>query len=267
GKGKGKNISKALPMTVTADSFKHKKAIKNPTLRKLNNKLAGELLLLRLNIIASDNGFTTPANQSEKFGDLFYEEPTDTGTPYYGKELREISAYFDSILTYGKRLTNVNYSQLASVAEKLNTAFASPDTITLNDTVSLYVGGFKLKGFKMMSEVPYLRRDLGIPPRAHSSAIIKDETPSVFSLEQNYPNPFNPNTTIRFSLPLDASVSLRVFDILGREVSSILQNEELEEGEYEFDFDATKLSSGVYFYKLSADNGKFNSIRRMLLLK
>lgn len=91
------------------------------------------------------------------------------------------------------------------------------------------------------------------------SSIVKD-----FSLEQNYPNPFNPNTKINFAIPKTDHISLRVYDILGREVR-VLINEDLTQGEYEYDFDAKGLSSGMYYYSLRA--GEYVSVKKMVLVK
>ncbi|MFQ5606236.1 MAG: T9SS type A sorting domain-containing protein [bacterium] len=88
--------------------------------------------------------------------------------------------------------------------------------------------------------------------------------PSEFVLHQNYPNPFNPSTTVRFSLPRRERVILKVFDILGREVATLV-DEELPSGEHSVVFDAKNLSSGVYFYQLTA--GQSSQIRKALLMK
>ncbi len=85
-----------------------------------------------------------------------------------------------------------------------------------------------------------------------------------FTLSQNYPNPFNPNTNIKFSLPKQTIVQLKVFDVLGREVASLV-DEQLNIGEYSVDFNATGLSSGIYFYKLTA--GEFVTSKKMMLIK
>jgi len=92
----------------------------------------------------------------------------------------------------------------------------------------------------------------------------KNEIPTVFSLQQNYPNPFNPGTKINYSIPKESFVSLKVYDILGKEVVALI-NEEQPLGSYEVDFDASNLSAGVYFYKLQA--GDFVQTRKMLLIK
>ncbi len=88
--------------------------------------------------------------------------------------------------------------------------------------------------------------------------------PTAISLYQNYPNPFNPTTTIRFSLPHRSLVSLKVFDVLSREVATLVEGE-LNPGEQSVVFDAKNLPSGVYFYRLSA--GSFVEQRKMVLMK
>jgi photosystem II stability/assembly factor-like uncharacterized protein len=94
--------------------------------------------------------------------------------------------------------------------------------------------------------------------------------PTEFSLEQNYPNPFNPATKIKFKLADDSKVSLKVFDVLGREIATLL-NSDLSGGEHTVNFSAKGgMQSGVYFYRLEANgnNGKnFISIKKMILLK
>jgi len=90
------------------------------------------------------------------------------------------------------------------------------------------------------------------------------EIPSEFNLNQNYPNPFNPYTTIRFEIPRRSFVSLRAYDILGREVATLI-NSEMGAGRFKAVFDGTALSSGIYFYRLSA--GGFQLSKRFLLLK
>jgi hypothetical protein len=85
-----------------------------------------------------------------------------------------------------------------------------------------------------------------------------------FVLRQNYPNPFNPSTTIMYDLPKDSRVSLKVFDILGREVTTLV-NEDQKAGRRSVEWNAIRLSSGVYFYRLEA--GNFVSVKKLLLLK
>ncbi|MFA7362169.1 MAG: T9SS type A sorting domain-containing protein [Candidatus Kapaibacterium sp.] len=90
------------------------------------------------------------------------------------------------------------------------------------------------------------------------------EIPSVYSLSQNYPNPFNPSTKINFSLPKQGLVTLKIYDILGREVRTLV-NEIKAAGNYTVDFNASEYSSGVYFYRLQSQG--FTDIKKMMLIK
>lgn len=92
----------------------------------------------------------------------------------------------------------------------------------------------------------------------------EDFIPSSFTLEQNYPNPFNPATVIKYSIPEEAKVQLKIFNALGQEVSSLV-NELQQAGSYKISFNAKNLSSGIYFYTISA--GKYTSTRKMVLIK
>jgi len=91
-----------------------------------------------------------------------------------------------------------------------------------------------------------------------------NQLPTVFSLQQNYPNPFNPTTKIKYSVPQSSNVVIKVFDVLGNEIETLV-NEEKPVGNYEVKFDATALPSGIYFYQLKA--GDFTQVKKMLLLK
>lgn len=88
--------------------------------------------------------------------------------------------------------------------------------------------------------------------------------PANLSLKQNYPNPFNPNTKIRFSIPENGMVTLKVFDILGREVETLINKEQIA-GNYEVEFNGTNYTSGLYFYQLQYNNSIL--VRKMLILK
>ncbi|HEY5124119.1 MAG TPA: T9SS type A sorting domain-containing protein [Ignavibacteria bacterium] len=94
--------------------------------------------------------------------------------------------------------------------------------------------------------------------------LISNEIPSSYSLSQNYPNPFNPRTVVRFQLSVVSNVVLKVYDVMGREVQTLV-NEKLSAGTYEVTFDGSNLTSGIYFYKLTA--GNFVETKRMILIK
>jgi hypothetical protein len=95
------------------------------------------------------------------------------------------------------------------------------------------------------------------------------EGPQVFVLSQNYPNPFNPSTMINFSLPVDSHVIIELFNTLGEKVDE-LTNHDFSIGSHEVNFDASKLSNGVYYYKINAtgvDGSSFVSTKKMVLMK
>ncbi len=89
-------------------------------------------------------------------------------------------------------------------------------------------------------------------------------TPKEFSLSQNYPNPFNPNTVIKYQLPISSQVAIKVYDLLGNEIKTLV-NEEKPAGFYEVEFNASNLSSGFYIYKITA--GNFIQTKKMIVLK
>ncbi|MEO6693886.1 MAG: T9SS type A sorting domain-containing protein [Ignavibacteria bacterium] len=90
------------------------------------------------------------------------------------------------------------------------------------------------------------------------------QIPREFAIAQNYPNPFNPSTSISFDIPSLSEVSLSVFDLTGREIASLV-NETLEPGSYSYKWNASQLSSGIYFYRIKA--GSFVQTKKMVLIK
>jgi D-alanyl-D-alanine carboxypeptidase len=90
------------------------------------------------------------------------------------------------------------------------------------------------------------------------------QTPVRYSLNQNYPNPFNPSTTIEFTLPKSEFVELKVFNILGKEVSTVVSNK-LNQGNHTYQFDGKNLASGIYYYQLVA--GEYREVKKMILLR
>jgi hypothetical protein len=88
--------------------------------------------------------------------------------------------------------------------------------------------------------------------------------PTQYSLEQNYPNPFNPSTMIRYTLPVSGRVAVRVYNILGQVVATLVDGTQ-NAGTYDVSFSASALSSGVYFYRI--ESGSFEAVKKMMLLK
>jgi hypothetical protein len=109
------------------------------------------------------------------------------------------------------------------------------------------------------NEIPYDGSDY-TPLSTENGKLI----PAEFSLIQNYPNPFNPSSKIRFAVPNSTVVSLKVYDILGNVVAELV-NETMSAGNYEVEFNAAGLSSGIYFYQMKA--GSFIQTKKMILIK
>ena len=93
---------------------------------------------------------------------------------------------------------------------------------------------------------------------------INISTPEKYSLSQNFPNPFNPTTSIQFSIPVDGNINIQIFDMAGKEVMTLL-NEQKPAGQYSVQVNGNNLSSGIYYYKIKA--GNFSAIKKMTLIK
>jgi predicted nucleic acid-binding Zn finger protein len=97
---------------------------------------------------------------------------------------------------------------------------------------------------------------------------LTESIPMSYALYQNYPNPFNPTTKIAYDIPRDAKVKLIIYDILGREVKTLVNNEFKTAGKYITEFNGSYLSSGIYFARILVNEGKdFNAVKKLVLLK
>jgi len=128
---------------------------------------------------------------------------------------------------------------------------------------------FSMYGYVKGATGPFgdttLTTDVFVAPVPFTVSGVDDNiTVNSFALEQNYPNPFNPSTSIKYTVPERSNVTLKVFDMLGREVS-VLVNKTQEAGSYSVNFDASKLSSGMYLYSINA--GNYNATKKMILMK
>lgn len=242
---------------------------------KHNNLFLANLLALKINIAASDAGKTPPG-----FGDLIYLDTQDS--PWFTSQadwtVEEIAELADDMLTNWEGLTYQQYEDVNGVLALINASFADSLPIGVEDTVSWLGGKLVLNGVRPLSEVPiFLDVDGMAAPRTVRFLSEFPVLPGVFTLEQNYPNPFNPTTTIRFTLDEPAVVTLKVFTMAGQHVATLAEHEYLDEGPWDYDFDAGRLSSGVYLYTLSVQTvdedeessapQAYREVRKMLLLK
>lgn len=160
-------------------------------------------------------------------------------------------AYICGYSTYGHNVyhTTNDGEDWTAVVKGLTTN--NVISLALDSSGYIYAGTFNQGLFKSVSSTTYVIK-------------LNDINVTQFYLSQNYPNPFNPTTKIEFQISNAGPVSLRIYDILGREVATLI-NEEKPAGNYEVEFDGGNLSSGVYFYKLQA--GDFIQTKKMILLR
>ena len=258
GKSTGKKLAKAI----------------KPKRDNYNNKFLEQGMLFKLNIAAS-KVFVTPNG----FEDLILDTSfTFMGRDIYGLSLKQIANYMDSLATFWSlnSVTNSDayknlYSFSENILRRINEGFSatfdtSNYTVDQNAVLNLKKSyAVTLDGVAYPSiDVPIVKDNSG---KNLNEDFLDAEnfSPTKFSLQQNYPNPFNPKTTILFSLVDVENVSLKIYDVLGREISTLINNEEMESGFYEIDFDATNLNSGIYFYKLTTNN--FSEMKKMILVK
>lgn len=161
--------------------------------------------------------------------------------------------YFESNSNGADTTKTMTISMLDSIAETFG--------LNVGDSALALWSGWAYNGFDSASTNTFIivikRTTVGIEN-------ISSEIPNSFALYNNYPNPFNPVTNIKFDLPKNVQATLKVFDISGREVATLV-NQEMLAGSYNYIWDATAMSSGIYFYELSTP--EFRKVNRMVLVK
>ncbi|PID29956.1 MAG: hypothetical protein CR982_01805 [Candidatus Cloacimonadota bacterium] len=162
-----------------------------------------------------------------------------------------------------------NYSQALTLANEMRSNAVNNDQLLCADiNIAIAEAGIQGKGSQgnqkhvaMMNKLKkYLNYGEVFPTNESESGLV----PSKFVLQQNYPNPFNPTTTISFNLPMESDVKLEIYNTNGKMVKSLLNNN-MKSGIHSIQFDGSNLSSGVYYYKLTA--GKENHVKKMMLIK
>jgi len=236
--------------------------LRNPTAKRYNNRLLGELLALKLNIGISDAGLT----QTE-FGDLVYEDTSVYAQMLNGKRIRDLVLSVDSVMTEYRNYTSVNYSYLANALHSINAAFDGPfDTLSTTP--------LKVTSSRAVFSVPFLTtstRPATIVPAFTPEPSPDADIPDKFTLFQNYPNPFNPWTRIEYILTEPSIVTLKVYNILGQEVATLIDHTAIQDGHQLVDFDATNVASGVYFYRMIAEplsgHGVLTQVKKMIVIR
>ncbi len=176
----------------------------------------------------------------------------------------------DTLNNYGR----LNISGQASLKGKATVALAPSSVIGDSILILTAQQGVADTFYSAESDVDtiglqpsYLANSVSLNLFRNNVQAVENESiklPNNYELSQNYPNPFNPSTKIRFDLPQSGLVTLKVYDILGKEVATLV-NEDKSAGYYEVNFNASNFASGVYFYRITA--GKFTAIKKLLLIK
>ncbi|HZY09890.1 MAG TPA: T9SS type A sorting domain-containing protein [Bacteroidota bacterium] len=238
-----------------------KKPLKKYEPKKQKNTLVGEAVALKLNIAASAAG-----KNPSGFGQLKYIAQPGDPALFDDMTVSAIAETLDSFMsTCGGSYT---LNELLTVVQNINNSASGPFEVE-----SFGPSGTIASGATAMALNQHLyRASSEIPPVIAPIFLYSDIFPEQFELKQNYPNPFNPTTAIEFDLTEDALVTIKVYNMLGQEVATLAENDEFVEGVNDVDFNASRLTSGVYFYRLVANSVenpdlKFQQVRKMMLMK
>ena len=185
---------------------------------------------------------------------LYYFSNKDIDTMWYQNNPIKLIYRTDSLYVLGTGRTAWGFSQLVGTVELIFSSEVIADSVGPVASHSFYGDSYLVSA--TIDGVHY--------GPVTSIGNTRNSLPGIFSLEQNYPNPFNPVTTISFTLPKDAFVSLKVYDLLGREVA-ILTSEQMTHGNHSIQWNANALASGIYLYCMQSDN--ILQTRKLVLLK
>lgn len=222
----------------------------------LENRALASVLKINLKGQSPSPNLVLTTNQLE-FGSVKQDSLVTKIIAITNSSINNLS--IDSVFTLTERFSIVGNSTFQTVRRgdtlKVTISFSSSSVGTFSDT--LYISNNSLnKVVKVFLS--------GIATPVLSVSDENSALPEEFALRQNYPNPFNPSTTINYQLPKNSLVTLKVFDVLGKEVAELV-NEMKDAGYYDVKFDASKLSSGIYFYRITAES--FIATKKLLLMK
>jgi len=245
-----------IPQTKT-DTTNHvtKRNISFLQIDSLNTVLLSEPFAMNTNsniVFSEEAGFVDTSSARTVLG--------TNGYVSYRLELVDVATNKSLGVIKERKFSSSNLTPCQVTTSQLNVAKVGAKTVRIKITVSSNIPD--LRG-ALMTEYGTMDGN-ALAKEAVNELTFQTDVPSVYALEQNYPNPFNPSTTINYQIPKDGLVTIKIFDALGREVK-MLVNEYKTTGRYSVEFDASHLSSGVYFYSVVA--GEYKAVKKMLLMK
>ena len=239
--------------------------IKNISSTRIDSLVIGNFMDLDIPNYSSNLGGVDSSKN------LLYQYSSNDSSYYYGIVAMQnvyganVTSQYDNYNlkeSFHDNFTTVGMKNLTSPDDYRSFISSGPYSLEVNEGIELgfaIAAGKDLEDFLNNTELAKQKYELTVVSVKENKTI-----PNLFSLSQNYPNPFNPTTKISYSIPHTITATLKVYDVLGREITTLV-NGEKSAGNYEVDFDASKLASGIYIYQLRA--GNFTSSKKMLLLK
>ncbi len=212
------------------------------------------------------------------FANLIYKE---AGNPLGSSGTRTVASIYaslDTLMTNWEGITFNTYVMYDTVIAKINAAFSDgAATLPYDTSVTGWKAGIiTVPGLHSIATVPYLIGNPGAKP-VQVVGLTGQTLPTTFALAQNFPNPFNPTTSIQFDVPGPSVVTIKVYNMLGQEVATLVNHQTYDFATRDYvDFNANNLASGVYFYRFVAqsigDNGlttgaTFTQVKKMMLVK
>jgi hypothetical protein len=223
---------------------------------QMNNGLTNT----NITALKSVNGYLIAGTSQGSVGGVYIS--SDTAKTWI---LSNSVSWVTSILTVGSNIFVGSYGDGVWLTKNYGTTWSQVnDGLSSSAYYVLSLGANDQYLFDGTSAASIWRRPLSQMITLPTAVQESDLQPKTFSLEQNYPNPFNPSTTISFSLPSNSFVSLKVFDVVGREVASLV-SEQMSAGSHSKQWNANGMPSGIYFYRLRA--GSFTETKKLILLK